>query len=138
MVLARAGYDLALQRSLLILSELQPLTASTQPIFDVHVVLTKEIDFTRERIAAIETHLVIERKSPPNARLGPTKLLQRPRVRPDLRHVPNLVALKIHDIDVVGFAHGLARGFAWPAWAGVRASEHAIGADVLALFIRRE
>jgi hypothetical protein len=61
--------------------------------------------------------------------LSPAKLFERQTRIPDLGHVRDLVALKLHDVDVVGLG-GLAGG-----WTGtvrqVCASESGIGAYIV-------
>jgi hypothetical protein len=70
--------------------------------------------------------------------LSPPELLQCPRVRPDLRHVPDLVAVKVHHVHVVGLVQGLASWWARSPGTCVRSGENAVGADILARVIGRK
>src|SRR4029078_4559621 len=70
--------------------------------------------------------------------LRPPQLLQRPRVWPDFRHVSNLIAVELHHIHVVGFVDGLSGWGTGSVGTGMRASEDAIGAHIVALVINGE
>lgn len=45
---------------------------------------------------------------------------------PDLCHMQNLIAVELHDVDVIR-RHHLARGWNWTAVTGVSPVEHGIG-----------
>ena len=55
---------------------------------------------------------------------------------PDLRHVADLSAFKLHDVDIVGPC-GLPRRRAWTT-GQMRASKHTVSADIVAFIVGNE
>src|SRR5262245_49724587 len=66
--------------------------------------------------------------------LNPAELLHSQAGVPDLGHVSDLVAVKLHHIDIVGLC-AFARGRNRTAFAAMRAIEDAISADTVAPII---
>src|SRR5262245_23623348 len=69
--------------------------------------------------------------------LHPPELFERESVVPDLRHVPDLVAIELHDVDVVR-SRALSRWWHRPALAGMGAGKDAVCADAPPRFVGRE
>src|SRR5713101_67557 len=70
-----------------------------------------------------------------NRRSAPTELLHGPSGVPDFRHMPDLVPIEIHDIDVV-CTHALAGWRAGTALTSMGGGENAIGADAVSIIVR--
>src|SRR5690242_14433262 len=70
-------------------------------------------------------------------RLRPAEFLHGQTRMPDLGHVADLVAVEVHDIDVVGLG-ALTSWRTRATIAGVCRIEHAIGSDVPPLLVRSE
>src|SRR5262249_37653694 len=67
---------------------------------------------------------------PPGSKSGPTQLFHGYSGMPDLRHVSNLVTIKLHHIDIVAF-HALPCGWAGTAVSSMRCEKDAVCADAL-------
>src|SRR5215469_1298724 len=68
---------------------------------------------------------------------GPAKFPHGPAGVPDLAHVTDLAVLELHHVDIVA-AGALAGWGHRAALAGVRAREHGVDGDVIALVVRGE
>jgi hypothetical protein len=91
----------------------------------------RQMPSTRSILALLRPMLAMQSLSYPAERFD-----REARV-PDLRHVPDLVAVELHDVDVVR-RHLFARWREGPPRAGVGAMKDGIGRDVAPILVSRE
>src|SRR5438045_6723046 len=82
-------------------------------------------------------HSFFNRRCLPQLWLNPAQLLHCQSGMPNLRHVPDLVAVKFHDIHIVGL-HAPACLWTRAALARMRGIEDAVCADAFSRFVRAE